>query len=173
MAGIAQKIAPVMLLLMSFALISCAQTHPDYEAKLDKLYKYSVPLIRPAELKDLQAKNPSNLLILDTRAQEEYEVSHIPGATFVDYDNFSKDDLKNVSRDKKVIVYCSVGYRSERIGEKLQKMGFDDVSNLYGGIFEWVNEGNTVVDEQNHPTQKVHTYNEKWGQWLRKGEKVW
>ena len=72
-----------------------------------------------------------------------------------------------------MVVYCTVGYRSERIGEKLQKMGFQDVHNLYGGITEWVNQGHKVVDPEGNETPKVHTYSKDWGKWLKEGEKVW
>jgi rhodanese-related sulfurtransferase len=40
-----------------------------------------------------------------------------------------------------------VGYRSEKVTEKLQKAGFTQVSNLYGGIFEWVNQGYPIVNQ--------------------------
>jgi hypothetical protein len=70
-------------------------------------------------------------------------------------------------------VYCSVGYRSERIGEKLLKLGYTDVVNLYGGIFEWKNQGLDVYNSSNYPTDSVHTYNKSWGKWLVKGIKVY
>jgi len=38
------------------------------------------------------------------------------------------------------------------------KAGYTNVSNLYGGIFEWVNQGNNVVDDNNRITPKVHAY---------------
>jgi hypothetical protein len=47
--------------------------------------------------------------------------------------------------------------------------------NLYGSIFEWVNQGNPVVNKDNQPTQQVHTYNKNWSRWVEKdkAEKVW
>ena len=72
-------------------------------------------------------------------------------------------------------MYCSIGYRSEKVGEELKKMGFKNVYNLYGSIFEWVNQGNEVVDENEKVTEKVHTYNKRWSKWIEDGkaEKVW
>jgi predicted sulfurtransferase len=70
-------------------------------------------------------------------------------------------------------VYCSIGKRSESITQKLSKAGYGNVSNLYGGIFEWVNQGNGVVDVNNKQTNKIHAYGKFWGQWLHKGEKVY
>ena len=79
--------------------------------------------------------------------------------------------LENVADlDKKtpIVVYCSVGYRSEKVGEKLKAAGFLNVKNLYGSIFEWVNEGNPVVGNDNKATAKVHTYNKTWSRWVDK-----
>ena len=57
--------------------------------------------------------------------------------------------------------------------EKLKAAGYRNVRNLYGSIFEWVNQDNPVVDNQGKPTQKVHAYSRTWGVWLNKGEKVY
>jgi predicted sulfurtransferase len=75
-------------------------------------------------------------------------------------------------KDTPIIVYCSVGYRSEKVAEQIIAAGYTQVSNLYGGIFEWVNEEQPVYDTKGK-TQKVHAYNKVWGVWLRKGKKVY
>jgi predicted sulfurtransferase len=64
-----------------------------------------------------------------------------------------------------------VGYRSEKIAKRCQAAGFKQVYNLYGGIFEWVNQGNTVVNADG-PTEQVHTYDKKWSVWLDRGIRV-
>ncbi len=144
----------------------------DYDKKLSSLYKNTVPQIKSSELKSL-INSTENVVLLDTRSKEEFEVSHLPNAYFLDYDDFETEKVNRIKRDTPIIVYCTVGYRSERIGEKLLKMGFKNVHNLYGGIFEWVNEGNSVVNNSKHVTDTVHTYNKNWSQWLVKGVKVY
>ncbi|MFM9983703.1 MAG: rhodanese-like domain-containing protein, partial [Flavobacteriales bacterium] len=114
----------------------------------------------------------STCILLDTRSFREYEVSHIEGAIWVGYDEFEISKLASIARDKKVVVYCSVGYRSGKIGEKLAKAGYSKVYNLWGGIFDWVNKGNPVVNDQGK-TSKIHGYNKKWGNWLTRGEIVY
>ena len=53
-------------------------------------------------------------------------------------------------------------------------MGYKEVYNLYGGIFEWVNQGNRVVTgENNSVTKQVHAYDKVWGTWLKEGVKVY
>jgi 3-mercaptopyruvate sulfurtransferase SseA len=71
------------------------------------------------------------------------------------------------------VVYCSIGARSQEIGKKLQAAGYQNVYNLYGGIFHWVNEDNPVFTPDSDLTEQVHTYNKRWGMWLKKGEKVY
>lgn len=160
-----------MIPFLTILFSACAQSK-TYEEKLKSLYRNTVPQIKAKELKKEMENNP-NLIILDTRAEAEYKVSHIKNAKFIDYNSFKIQDLQNISKEAQIVVYCSVGYRSERIGEKLKKAGFKNVLNLYGGIFQWVNEENPVYDSENQATEKVHTYNKKWSVWLENGEKVY
>lgn len=162
-----KRFLPPFILLVASTLTSCGQK--TYDEKLESLYKKTVPLIKVDSLKSRQ----SEVVILDTRAMEEFAISHIEGARFVDYDAFEVTQVNDIPKNQEVIVYCSVGYRSERVGEKLQKAGFTNVKNLYGGIFSWKNEGYELVGPQNLPTDSVHTYNKSWGKWLLKGIKVY
>ena len=118
-------------------------------------------------------KNASRYLFLDAREVEEYTVSHIRNAVFAGYKNFNLSKLPKIDKEQPIVVYCSIGKRSENITQKLLKAGITDVYNLYGGIFEWVNQGHAVVDNQNRPTNQVHAYSRFWGQWLDKGKKVY
>ncbi|SEC55211.1 Rhodanese-related sulfurtransferase [Tenacibaculum sp. MAR_2009_124] len=131
----------------------------------------NVPYITVDELK----KENTDIILLDAREPKEFKVSHIKNAECVGYDHFNLSktisSLKN--KDAKIIVYCSLGIRSEDVAEKLQKAGFSNVYNLYGGIFEWKNGGNKVVHKKNKPTEKVHTFNKDWSKWLLKGKKVY
>lgn len=145
-----------------------AQGNTAYDLMLKTLYSNSVDVVMPADV-----INERDVVYLDARERNEFDVSHIKNSIWVGYDNFKQKYVDLLPRDAKVVVYCSVGYRSEKIGEKLKKMGFEDVSNLYGGIFQWKNDGYTVVDNNNAPTEKVHAYSMAWGIWLTKGEKVY
>lgn len=144
----------------------------DFDKMLKSIYTESVPLIQAEELVSLQDQQDT-VLLLDSRSQQEYKVSHLENAYFVDYDNFEAENFEDTDREMPVVIYCSVGYRSEKIGEKLQKMGFQQVYNLYGGIFQWKNQGYEVVTPQGTPTDSVHTFNESWSKWLKKGVKVY
>lgn len=138
-----------------------------YKTLLEGLYDNSFPVIKLNQVNDL-----NDFQILDTREKEEFEVSHLDGAIWVGYDTFSMNSVANLDKTKPVLVYCTVGARSQEIGKKLQAAGFARVYNLYGGIIHWSNETKPLVAD-GQPTQKVHTYSRTWGIWLQKGEKVY
>lgn len=156
----------VLLLLMFTA---CKEK--TYHSQLKLLYKNSVPLIRANSLARKLAREES-MLLLDTRSRTEWEVSHLAGATLLEYDAFHADSLKEVSRQRPVAVYCTIGYRSEKIGEKLKDAGFKEVYNLFGGIIEWKNRGFTVVDAAEKPSEEVHTFNNYWGIYLTNRKQI-
>lgn len=137
---------------------------------LKKFNNHSIPYIYPKDA----AINDSTLY-LDAREADEYRVSKIPGAVYVGFNEFTTATVSslNIPKGKKIIVYCSLGVRSEKIAQKLKKSGYTNVFNLWGGIFEWKNEGKTVVDSNNKPTENVHAYSKKWGKYLKKGNKVY
>lgn len=143
-----------------------------YQKQLRLLYKNTVPVISPEKLATIiQQKEP--VYLLDTRSAREYEVSHLAGAQFVDYESFEINQVRDIPREAEVVVYCAVGVRSERVGEKLKEAGYTGVKNLYGGIFAWKNRGFPVVNRAQEVTDQVHTYNRYWAVWLQKGVKVY
>lgn len=140
-----------------------------YGFMLNNLLAHSVSEISAVEAQKLV----DEVIFLDAREAHEYEVSHIKDAIFVGYDDFQMQRvLDNVPKSKKVVVYCSVGYRSEKVSEQLLEAGYQDVSNLYGGIFEWKNLDYPVYNAQDK-TNKVHAFDRIWGVWLNNGIKVY
>ncbi len=130
----------------------------------------SVPYIRNTEAVEMDS-----VVFLDSREISEFEVSHIKNAIWVGYDNFDTPLVKKSFPDLNtpIIVYCSIGVRSEDIGEKLLKLGYTNIKNLYGGIFKWKNQGYPVFDASGNETEKVHAFDKLWGRLLTKGEKVY
>ncbi len=161
-----------MILSALFGLEGCGQDmvqSKSYDLMLQGILKEKVPFI---SVDSLQALDSSSYLLLDTRSRAEYEVSHIPGAVWVGQ-KFDPQRLPDLEEDQNLITYCSVGKRSEDLGAAIsEEYGSVQVRNLYGGIFEWVNRGYSVVDEGT-PTDSVHAYDKKWGVWLKKGKKVY
>ena len=158
----------VLLLWMT----ACINPSGTFEQMLASIYSNTVPQIRSDSLTSLLEQR-TRLSILDTRPEVEYEVAHLKGARCVGYEDFHLDKVKDLARDQIIIVYCSVGYRSERIGERLQEAGYTKVYNLYGGIFEWKNKNNLVYDRTETVTDSMHVYSPKWGKWFTNGIKVY
>lgn len=138
-----------------------------YSLLLSTLLSSEVPFKDVYEIEDF-----SNYQMLDAREKEEFEVSHIKNATWVGYDDFRIERIQNLDKQKPTLVYCSVGYRSEKITEKLMEVGFAQVYNLYGGIFEWANAGKPVY-QNTKQVKQVHAYDKVWGVWLNTEEKVY
>lgn len=161
-----KHISKIFLIAITF-LSSCmtrsdAQVeNPEYQKKLQWLLRHNVKEVSVAEIANFQ-----EVIYLDAREKAEYNVSHIENSVWVGYDDFDMQTVENLDKSKTIVVYCSVGYRSEKVAKKLEKAGFKTVYNLYGGMFEWYNQDLPIVDNQGNPTDKIHTYNEKWGQWV-------
>ena len=161
----------IILIIMGFQTMATAQPTPNvqsgaYNTMLKALISSNAPETDVAHA----WPERDSVSFLDARAKDEYKVSHIKGAVWVGYDNFDPTKVEDLPKDKPIIVYCSVGYRSGKIAERLISDGFTDVQNLYGGIFEWVNEGHPVYNSSGK-TNHVHPYSALWGIWLKKGVK--
>tara|TARA_R110000868_G_scaffold81946_1_gene231678 strand:+ start:670 stop:1131 length:462 start_codon:yes stop_codon:yes gene_type:complete len=137
---------------------------------LNKLNNKSVPYITVEEL-----LSKTGVTLLDARETTEFNVSHIKNAINVGFEHFDKNaiSVKIPNKNANIIVYCSIGVRSEKIGEKLLKLGYKNVFNLYGGILEWKNKGGLVVDNKGINTDNIHTFNKEWSVYLKKGTKVY
>ena len=105
-------------------------------------------------------------LIIDARPEAEYAVSHLRGARNCVSVGQVKAALETNTRP--IVVYCSVGYRSSALAEKLQRAGLTNVWNLEGSLFAWANEGRPVYrGETLLKPVRVHPYDAKWGQLLK------
>ena len=156
----------IVLLFIAIIGLSAQVNDAKFENRINELLNFSVPTISVTDLSQMLSDSSTQIILLDTREKEEYDISHINGAIHIGYEDFDHGLLPEIHRDQKVVVYCSVGYRSEKIGEKLENKGFNQVFNLYGSIFEWVNQGGELVDNNGKPTNKIHTYNYNWSKWV-------
>ena len=158
----------VVLLFLPFWLNAQMVQNASYNVMLKALLSHDVK-----EVSAKDAKMDTAAVFIDAREKREYDISHIKGALWSGYDDFEISRLKTVQKGKPIIVYCSVGYRSEKITAKLTAAGYKNVKNMVGGIFEWKNVGYKVYDLKGYETEKVHAYSKTWGIWLNKGEKVY
>lgn len=126
-----------------------------------------VPTISVAELA-ARLDAGEEPLLLDVRAQGEFDVSHLAGARRAETLEAAQALLEGEPRQREVIVYCSIGYRSGHLADDLRRAGWTNVRNLEGSIFEWANTGHPVWrgDER---ASVVHPYDAHWGRLLQRG----
>lgn len=136
-------------------------THfPLLDAKLASLVKVDSMAISPAAVERLE-----NPLLLDAREREEFQVSHLPGALYLGYKKPDFERLAKVDKERPLVVYCTVGFRSERMAKQLRDRGFKEVYNLFGSLYAWKLSGRPLVDADG-PTDRLHTYDKKWGTYV-------
>lgn len=118
------------------------------------------------------------LLILDTRPAKEYNVSHIAGALQVDPDispELFRARYGKAVKNKRLVVYCSVGHRSSDLGERLQSTALNagavSVQNMEGGLFGWHNDKRPLVNASGS-TSGIHPYNAFWGRLIENKDAI-
>ena len=96
------------------------------------------------ELKSKLEKN--ELLLLDVREPNEWkEEGTVEGAKRIFFAELP-EKASFLPKDKPIAVTCSVGNRSSIAVSILERAGFNDVSNVLGGMTAWTNLG--------YPTEK-------------------
>ncbi|MFU8892973.1 MAG: rhodanese-like domain-containing protein [Luteolibacter sp.] len=167
-----RHLLPIPILSLAFFSVGCnGTTDPEGELQImtrKVAAKFTdVPQLSTTDLAawlaDPERKPPQ---ILDAREPAEFNVSHLPGAIRIDPGASADDASANIDPTRPVVIYCSVGYRSSALANRLIKAGHTNIMNLEGSIFKWANEGRPLV-QNGQPTHQVHPYNRYYGQMLQ------
>ena len=109
--------------------------------------------IGPREAREADA------LLVDVRSDEEWKVSHIPGALHVPMSQVEERLPELVpDRSRPIITYCAVGSRSYRILPTLDALGYEDAISMTGGIVAWRELGFPVDSESRLDEDKRERY---------------
>ena len=78
------------------------------------------------------------VVILDVREQNEYDVGHIPNAVLLPVGTITEDTAAAIidDLDTVVLVYCRSGNRSKTASKALADLGYTNVYE-FGGINSW------------------------------------
>ena len=95
--------------------------------------------ISSREVKALLEKN-KHIFLLDVRTPQENSQARLPGAILIPINEFERR-IKEVPKNKTILVYCAVGSRSKPVTEYLSKNGYKDVYNMTDGIVGWYRNG--------------------------------
>jgi len=116
------------------------------------------PRAKQLAVKDyLAQKDKHKWVIVDVRPKAERDVSIISGAV-------SKETFEasaSAHQQSRVLVYCTVGWRSSDYATRLTKRGLR-AQNLAGGVMAWALAGQPFVDPKGKPTKRVHVYGDRW-----------
>ena len=115
----------VLVFLLSIFLIACSPSDDT-----------SINQVSPIESAGLQSNDFA--VIIDVRTDGEWKSERIPGAIHIPLDELNERmaELKSFE-GKQLIMQCAVGGRSSEAVEILQQAGFNNVSNMNGGIVAW------------------------------------
>ncbi len=100
--------------------------------------------------------NSGDVLFVDARTEAEMSVSTLPKA--ISKEEFL--DNKNLYKNKKIVSYCTIGYRSGLFAQKMKKSNIK-VYNLSAGILGWTHGGGKVYDSRGI-VQRIHVYGKDW-----------
>ena len=100
--------------------------------------------ISAGELNRELAEDPGSIQIVDVRRIPEWDHGHIQGALHKPLDRVVKM-LGDLDPAKPVVVHCKGGYRSAIACSLIQRAGFQNVTNLIGGLDAWQGLGFPVA----------------------------
>lgn len=124
----------LVAIIIILLLTGCSKDD-DREITIHKPSNVEVEMISVKEVKDLvdNLDEEESVVIIDVRTVEEYKEGHIAGSINLPLDIISNID---VSKDKKIIVYCRSGRRSNLAAIELIGLGYENVYDM-GGINDW------------------------------------
>src|SRR5262245_43578256 len=105
-------------------------------------------MISVEELRRRLAADPGSVFLLDVRADDERREAAILPSKHIPMDDVPNRTAE-LPRDKEIVVYCHTGARSMMIAGFLEGSGFENVSNLLGGIDAWSREIDPSVARYN------------------------
>ncbi len=122
--------------------------------------------LRSATLAALMNHN-REVLIIDVRRDEEFQVSHLPGAVHLDTTDKIASYLATAAPLPEVIVFYSAsGVRSAKLLREMPEKWPLAGANLAGGIFAWANEGRPLINDAEEEVRQVHPESRFHGRFL-------
>ncbi|WP_298583241.1 molybdopterin-synthase adenylyltransferase MoeB [uncultured Kocuria sp.] len=110
-----------------------------------------VPTVTARELEALlaaRARGAADFELVDVREPYEARLAAIPGARLVPLGQFeSGEAFARIAPNRRVLLHCKAGARSERALRLLVASGHPDVAHLEGGVLAWIDQ----VDPSQQP----------------------
>ena len=90
--------------------------------------------ISPEELKKQINFKDTVIIVVDVREDWEFEQQHITPNNIPLYSIPQRLEEFKKWKDKKVVLHCNSGKRSQQAQKFLRKQGFENIINLIGGL---------------------------------------
>lgn len=101
-------------------------------------------LPREISVSEAASMRDAGAFILDVREPDEWNDSHIPGATLIPLGELAAR-ANEVPQDQEIVVVCRSGNRSAQGRDILLSAGFENVTSMAGGINQWKSAGLETV----------------------------
>ena len=107
--------------------------------------------------------------IVDMRNHYESEIGKFTGAICPDVETFKEElpvvkDMLEGKEKEPILLYCTGGIRCEKTSAYLKHHGFEDVSQLHGGIIDYARQLNEDEDLENKFIGKNFVFDERRGE---------
>lgn len=127
--------AAKILIEKGYTKVYNAQGVKEYDYKIVQTVPYQNITGKAAEA--LIANN-KDMIIVDVRSEEEFDVGHIENSVNLYFEDLAKDQSKLKDyKNKVVLLYCNTGNKSEKTAKVLQDNGFTKVYNAEDGVKEY------------------------------------
>jgi rhodanese-related sulfurtransferase len=119
-------------LVLALALVACSSATETG----------ALETVSPQEAQAVIDSAPADLVVLDVRTPEEFDVGHLENAVNVDfYAADFPDQLGQLDKDVPYVLYCNSGNRSGETLDMMKDLGFSEVTEVDGGIQAWAAAG--------------------------------
>ena len=113
---------------------------PNRFQKLVAEAKKHIAEISPAEARKLIENGEA--VLIDVREESDWREGHAKGAKHLSRGVIELEIEEQIPDVKKpIICYCGGGSRSALVAESLQKMGYENVRSMAGGLRAWKEAG--------------------------------
>lgn len=130
---------------------------PSFEEFKKSPENVKIPVIKVQDLHTALSTGKEKFTIIDVRNKEEYDMSRLPNARRIGYNDFSIERMWMVDRKYKIVLYSSTSVkRALVLAQYLTLMGFTDLHVLEGGIIAWKNAGYDTYDANKALSDKIH-----------------
>lgn len=91
-------------------------------------------------------ENKEDFVLVDVLGEDHFNEEHLPNAINIPLNQIGERALQELDEDDDIVVYCASTecQASPKAAEKLEKLGFQNVTDYEPGVKGWKEAGNEV-----------------------------